>query len=436
MTRALLSALVLAPLLACTKGVVDPETGADTADSAADPTLGIGPAAVTPSGPYGAHSFDVPADAHWVNTGVFLREGETLEITATGTWELDGQALSPEGDAALGEQRGCALGSLAVRSGLRFEDALSCVGAGASFTAESDDVVYVGMIFATDLGDAYGERLRADGALQVKVSSSADTVPTVSTDSLLDYPFDQVSSGWVELQSAHHLVTLPADQVVADMATAQAAMDTMDRIYEIEESMRGAAPFEGERIRWVPDASIEDFAYMLASNPVRGVPALFDGGEDQRILRAAEPNTDIWGFAHELGHCFSFVNGTWVYQYVNLESWPNLFTIRVLEELERTENQPNYKTYCDGKESYLAGGEYETLAADPFLQLCFLKDFESEYGASFYDDFFQGMNSQSNSDIAYDGTEASIWGYVKGRFDLAAGQDTAEVFEKWGVPVE
>ena len=70
------------------------------------------------------------------------------------------------------------------------------------------------------------------------------------------------------------------------------------------------------------------------------------------------------------------------------------------------------------------------------MQLCFLKDFESEYGASFYDDFFQGMNSQSNSDIAYDGTEASIWGYVKGRFDLAAGQNTAEVFEKWGVPVE
>ncbi|MFT5586025.1 MAG: hypothetical protein ACI9VR_003621 [Cognaticolwellia sp.] len=123
-------------------------------------------------------------------------------------------------------------------------------------------------------------------------------------------------------------------------------------------------------------------------------------------------------------------------QYVNLESWPNLFTIRVLEELERTENQPNYETYCDGKDSYLAGGAYEELAADPFLQLCFLKDFETEYGASFYDDFFQGMNSQSNDDVVYKGTEASIWDYAKGRFDLAVGQDTATVFEKWSVPLQ
>ena len=434
MSRAWISALALWPLLlACNKGgTVTDSYG----DSSVPAHLGIGPAAVTPSGPYGERTFDVPAKAHWVNTGVFLRAGESLEISTTKSWSLDGQELDAWGDEALGEQRGCALGSLALRSGLRYEEGVSCIGAGGTYTAETDDIVYAGMIFATDLGDAYGERLRADGALQVTISSSADTVPTVSVDSLQDYPFDQVSSGWVELQSEHHVVTLPADQVLADMATAQDAMDTLDQIYEIEADMRGAAPFEGERIRWVPDDSISGFAYMLASNPVRGVSDLFVGGEVQRILRAAEPDTDIWGFAHELGHLFSFVNGTWVYQYVNLESWPNLFTIRVLEELERTENQPNYGTYCDGRDSYLAGGAYETLADDPFLQLCFLKDFETEYGASFYDDFFQGMNTQVNDDLVYDGTEASIWGYVKGRFDLAAGQDTAAVFEKWGVPVK
>lgn len=353
MTLSLLSALTPL-LLGCTKDTVV-DSAADTADTGAE-DLGIGAAAVTPFGPYGEHSFDVPANAHWVNTGAFLRAGESLEISAAGSWSLDGLELSAEGDDALGEQRGCALGSLAVRSGLRYEEGVSCVGAGGTFIAETDDIVYAGMIFATDLGDAYGERLRAEGALQVTVSSESDTVPTVSIDDVLDYPFDLVSSGWVEIQSVHHLVTLPSEQLLVDLATAQAAMDTMDQIYEIEEAMRGAAPFEGERIRWVPDASIESFAYMLASNPVRGVPALFDGGEDQRILRAAEPNTDIWGFAHELGHLFSFVNGTWVYQYVNLESWPNLFTIRVLEELDRTENQPNYETYCDGKVGYLAGG--------------------------------------------------------------------------------
>lgn len=426
---------MFALLLSCTSpGIVD--SGIDVSDSGTDLFLGVGEAQVSPSGPYGTHTFDVPADTHWVNTGVFLKAGESLEIMASGTWSLDGQELGAEGDSGLGEQRGCALGSLALRSGLRFEDEIQCLGAGGTFTASTDDIVYAGMNFATDLGDAYGERLRADGALELTVSSQANTVPRVAIDTVQDYPFDQVSSGWVELQSTHHLVILPAAQVLADMATAQDAMDTLDAIYEIEETMRGAAPFEGERIRWVPDASIQDFAYMLASNPVRGVPDLFTGNDNQRILRSAEPETDIWGFAHELGHCFSFVNGTWVYQYVNLESWPNLFTIRVLEELDRTENQPNYETYCNGKDAYLAGGAYEELADDPFLQLCFLKDFESEYGGGFYDDFFHGMNSQVNGDIVYDGTDASIWAYVKGRFDLAAGQDTAAVFEKWGVPVE
>ncbi len=432
----LFSALSLAPLLlSCTQ---DSNVTDSTLDTQVDagPMLGIGPAAVPPSGNYGTHSFDVPADAHWVNTGLYLKKGERATVSASGVWSLDETDLGPEGDYLMGEERACHHGALALRSGLNFEDAVFCPDPEGAFTAPKDGIVYAGMIFATDLGDAYGERLRADGGIQLTLSAEGSTVPTVSIADLEVYPFEEVESGWVELQSTHHRVILPADQVVADRATATEAMATLDAMYEIEAEMRGAVPFEGERIRWVPDESIESFAYMLASNPIRGVPDLFTGNDTQRILRSAEPETDIWGFAHELGHCFSFVNGTWVYQYVNLESWPNLFTIRVLETLDRTANQPNYETYCDGRDSYLASPNYETLADDPFLQLCFLKDFEATYGDSFYDDFFQGMNSQSNRDISYDGSDASIWAYVKSRFDLAAGQDTAQLWETWSVPVE
>lgn len=426
--------IFLLSLLSCL-AARDTQAEGGALGSGSEPFIGLGPAQVPPSGPYGERSFDVPADAHWVNTGVFLRAGESLEFSASGAWSLDGQALSAAGDAELGEERGCAHGALALRSGLAYEGSVVCSGAAGTFTAETDGIVYAGMIFSRDVEEGYGWRLRSSGALRLTLSSEADTVPTISIANVQEYPFEQVKSGWVELQSAHHLVTLPASQVVADMATAQAAMDTLDAMYQVERDLRGAAPFRGERIRWIPDPTIEELGYMLASNPVRGVPGLFTGGENQRILRSAEPKTDIWGFAHELGHLFSFVNATWVYQSANMEGWPNLFTLRVLKELDRIEHQHSYETYCDGKEAYLADGVYEDLE-DPSLHLCFLMDFEAEYGERFYDDFFRGMNSQRNHDVPWDGTEAAVWAYVKGRFDLAAGQDTSAVFERWGVPLE
>ncbi|MFT5586023.1 MAG: hypothetical protein ACI9VR_003619 [Cognaticolwellia sp.] len=60
---------------------------------------------------------------------------------------------------------------MALRSGLRYEEKVSCPGSSGTFTAEGDDIVYVGMIFAMDLGDAYGERLRAEGAFRLTVTA-------------------------------------------------------------------------------------------------------------------------------------------------------------------------------------------------------------------------------------------------------------------------
>lgn len=371
-----------------------------------------------------------------MNTGLYLRAGETAEITAAGTWTVDGASLGPDGDPGLDEERGCTKGMLVARSGLRFEEAVTCIGEGATFTAPSDDIVYVGMIFSTDLGETYGDRLRLGGAIEVTVTSEGDTVPTVAADAVATYDFDAVASGQVELESDYNLVTIDAAQVALDRDEAVEGLATLDSIYTIEADMRGMTPFSGQRVRWYPDETISAFAYMLAGNPVRCDPGLMTGNDSQRILRSGETGTDIWGFAHELGHTFTLANGAWVYMYTNLESWPNLFTLRALEELGRTDDQPNYDSYCDGREAFLSAPEYEQVRDDPFLQLCFLKEFEAVYGDDFYDDFYRGMNEQSNDDLRYDGTDASIWRYVRDRFDLSAGEDTSYLFEEWAIPLE
>lgn len=393
----------------------------------------IGVVQVAPSGPYRTNSFEVGASAHWVNTGVFLRAGESLDFSASGIWGLESKAFGPEGDPSLGVLRGCARGALAVRSGLRLEGDVRCLGEEGTFTAETDDVVYMGMLVGSDFGESRGSRVQADGALQLTVVSNFDTVPTVSVDAIQDYPFDQVSGGWVEIQSRHFLVTAPAEQVMVDLGTAQTALESLDLAYEIQENMRGGAPFLGQRIRWYPDDTIGDLGPVFAGNPIRAQSQFFVGDDYERILRAGEPQSDLWRLTHELGHVFGGMDGLWFYQYAALESWPNLLAIRALDVLNRSEG---YNSYCDGRDAYLALPEYEELSADAALMTCFLKDFESSYGDSFYDQFFRGMQNQSDAYIQYDGTDESTWTYVKGRFDLTAGQDTSELFERWGVPVD
>jgi len=389
------------------------------------------------AGPYGTRSFPVPAATNWVNSGLYLRAGEAAEIQATGTWKVEEVQVGPGGSSVRGQQRGCARGSLAARSGLGFEAEVTCVGEGTTFVALRDGILFLGMIDSTDLGEAYGDRLVLSGSLQVTVTSSGDTVPSVRRDELPGFPYAQVRSGMVELLGRHVIVTVPAAQVQADLASAQSSVDTLDAIYELEAALRGMAPFSGQRIRFYPDEGVRNVGYMVAGNPVRCVPELMTGGPDQRILRASVPTTDIWGFAHELGHVFSFANGTWVFQYVNLESWPNIFTLFVLQELERTEHQPNVSTYCDGRDAYLDGGTYSQLKADPFLQLCFQMSFKEKYGWGFWSSFWAGMNTQKNEDVGLDGlfVDKSVWSYVRDRFSLAAGEDVTPVFLQWRVPV-
>jgi hypothetical protein len=391
---------------------------------------------VPATGPYGTHEVKVPAASNWVQTGLFLRAGQEVTLTATGSWSIDGSKFfGPAGNPGSIE-RGCPSNGLVARLGLHFEDPeLYCIGDGATVVAPRDGIVYLASNFGTDLGECYGTRLDAAGSLDVTLTSTGDTVPTLAPSQLETYDFAAVTSGWVELRSDRTIVTIPAADALADRATAAASLDTLDAIYDTEAELRSAVPYRSQLVRFFPDKNIEDIgAYMLAGNPIRTVPDIMSGAPDQRILRASEEPTDVWGFSHELGHTFTFPNGTWVYMIVNLESWPNVFTLRALEQLNRT--HPNKEGYCNGKAAYLASGVYDDVRTDPFLQLCFLMEFKEAYGWEFWTKFFVGMNATTNNDIPYDpNSDAATWGFVRDRFNDAAGEDTTSLFDTWRIPL-
>ena len=389
------------------------------------------------TGPYGERILVVPAATHWANTGLYLRAGETATITARGRWSAEGTSVGPRGDDRLGEERGCPKGSLAARSGLRFEDAITCIGVNGEHIAPRDGIVYVGMVWSTDLGDAYGSRLALEGQVEVTIRSTGATAPMVRMADLPDLDLDAIESGVLELVGDHVVVAVTTADIQRDAATAEAAIATLDAIWEDERFLRGRAPFREERVRFVEDETIIDFAYMLSSNPVRCVPDLLHGNNNQRILRAAEPMTDVWGFAHELGHAFSFANGTWVFQYNNIEVFPNIFTLHALDTLGRRQNQPNFNSYCDGREAYLADGTYEEFKADPFLELCFLMDFTATFGWSFWQTFYAGIDETDNAEIPIGGDpeHANTWGFLRDRFSQAAGEDVTPIFDAWRVPL-
>ncbi|MCA9526237.1 MAG: M60 family metallopeptidase, partial [Myxococcales bacterium] len=389
------------------------------------------------AGPYGTRTLAVHAGTNWAATGLYLRAGQSASITAEGRWQVGRSFVGPAGNPALGQERGCDKGGLVARVGLRFEDAITCIGAAGEIVAPRDGAVYVGMIASTDLGEAYGERLRLDGYLDVTVTSDGATAPLVRVRELDVGALAAIESGVVELVGDHVIVATTVAEVERDAETVVAALGTLDAIWETEEALRGQGPFRGQRVRFVEDETIVEFAYMLAGNPIRCAPDLLHGGPDQRILRAGEPRTDIWGFAHELGHVFSFANGTWVFQYNNVEVFPNIFTINVLQTLGREAFQPNIETYCDGRAAWMADGDYPTFKADPFLQLCFLMDFTAAYGWEFWQAFYGIIDETPNEQIPVGGNpeHANTWGFLRDAFSQAAGEDVTPIFEAWRVPL-
>jgi hypothetical protein len=362
--------------------------------------------------PYGAHTFDVPAQQNWVNTGLYLRAGEQATITENGAWQLSDSGSSIDHGS-------CKVGDLVARSGLYYkDDNLTCVKGSATFTAGRDGILFVGALAGNDLGETYESRHDASGKKSVTVTSTHATVPTVQGNAATAFAFDDVASGWIEVWGQHVILTLPIASAKKDAQVMARATQRLDDIYELEAELRGAVPHRGQRIRFFPDGTQP--GYMLAGNPVRMATTLVDGGNQTRISRSGETGTDIWGFAHEMGHDFSFApNGFWTYEENTLESWCNLFSIYSLESL----GVPLNSSTTDCTES--STGDYETW--DAWGGLCFLRQFQFRYGWDFYKKYFQQIKDTTS-------TNGDAWPFVKQQFTKAAGQDVTTIFEAWNVP--
>lgn len=404
---------------------VDPDTGdggdSSTGDVPVDEPCGTGEwtcVPVEPTGPYGSQTFDVPAAQNWVNTGLFLRSGEQATIDESGAWTVDmpGAAI---------DHGTCLVGDLVARVDLNYKDPqLTCVhGEGVLFTAPRDGILYVGALTDNDLGETYESRRNASGAKTVTVTSEGDTAPSVEATEAASYPFASVASGRVEIRGTHTIATLPAGTAGQDAAALASALARIDEIYELHEDLRGAVPHHGQRIRFIADPDVVPIGYMLAGNPVRMDPILVDPGFANRISLAGMPGVDVWGFAHELGHDFTFVNGLWWYQENSLESWPNVFTIHALESLGVT--LVPEAAACPG------GAPVPYASWDAWAGLCFLMQFQYANGWEFYASYFAELNVADPATVP---GGMAAWNYVHDRFEAIAGSDVTPTFVAWGVP--
>jgi hypothetical protein len=364
------------------------------------------------AGPYGTRSFAVPARQNWVNTGLYLRTGQSATLTETGTWQVQGSG----GGIDHGP---CKLGDLVARVGLHYKDSeLTCVKGSATLSADKDGILFVSALTSNDLGETYESRHDASGEKQVSVTSSADTVPTVQGADSAGFGFTEIASGWVEVWGAHVILTLPADSAEKDRQVLGRATERLDAIYELEAELRGAVPHHGQRIRFFPDGTQP--GYMLAGNPVRMELTLVDGGDRTRISRAGEAGTDVWGFAHELGHDFSFApQGFWTYQENTLESWCNLFSIYSLEKLGLELHDSTVNCTAQSTGSYASW--------DAWGGLCFLRQFQFRYGWDFYAEYFEQIKDTTS-------TGGDAWQFVHDKFEAIAGEDVTPLFTAWQVP--
>jgi Peptidase M60, enhancin and enhancin-like len=374
----------------------------------------------SPSVAYGTHTFAVPAAQNWVNSGLYLEKGQSVQLSVTGQWTLVGGNLhGPEGSGTV-KERGCTIGMLTARIGLFYlDDTIGCIGKGATYVAPKDGILFLGAIASTDLGETYETRRKAKGEVQVTVVSQGGIVPTIKAESAASYNYSEVTSGWIEVLGKHTILTLPANTAMQDANTIKPAIDRIDAMYESHQKMRGKTPYFGQPIRWFADEAAP--GYMLAGNPVRIKDTLIYDDNKNRITRAALPNTDYWGYVHELGHVFNFAGGEWYYVTSGgLEAWPNIFSNHAQEQL----GLPAIDRNCTQmKKDYLASVG-KKIEDDPWWGLCFLMTFKDRYGWDFYYEFYKKFNAEPGSG----------WGFLRNRFSEAAGEDVNALFDEWKLP--
>lgn len=397
------------------------------------PTGGDTPAGGTPTVPEVTTPPDevvVAATAYWVNTGRFLREGEVVDLAASGSWTMwDGvyEATGPAGTDW--DLDGCPAHALIGSVGLRWGDPILCVGDGTALVAPRDGILYLA---ANDGG-------REDNAGEVTVSLSGDGVlaPIVNAGQIADFDWDDVEADDVELRGAHVWLQVPRELARAEAASAGASLATFDTWYGHHAALSGATPYGGQPIRFVPDATIRDLgAWMLSGNPIRIDPdAMDDPGEGSHVLRAYDASHSAWGFVHEMGHDFSFINGgAYMIGGGPVEGWANVWSKYTLEQTGYPEAS---RTECDGVDAYVASGPYAEFEADAWLPLCLLMEIHDQHGGwPTFQAFFASYNALPPASIpAWDAPVEERWGFVRDQLNAAGGGDVTPLLQRYHIPL-
>ena len=164
---------------------------------------------------------------------------------------------------------------------------------------------------------------------------------------------------------------------------------------------------------------------MLAGNPIRMALGLVSLTNEDRISRAGVPadEAQIWGFVHEMGHDFTFVNGAWNYQERSLEAWPNVFSVHALERLGIALH-PQLARCADGPFPYAEDW-------DPWEGLCFLLELREHRGFDHYADFFRGLNALTPGQVP---GFLPRWVFVHDLMERTTGADVTPIFDAWNVP--
>jgi hypothetical protein len=376
---------------------------------------------------YKSKSISVPAKSWWVSSELFLRKGQTAKISASGNWTIWADktpTTTADGYEEFDRYKGCNKGALVARVGLYKDNTHHCVGENGIVQAETDGIVYLGM------NDNASPKYHG-GSLEVDISSSeGESAPTIPYLETANTNYCAISSGWVELESANHIIlTVPAALADKNASTIGASLQFLDENYKAQKKLAGGfVPYEGERIRFYPDYSLTDNFWIVVQNPVRFDPRALNGVKPSEsfLLDLVNENSNSWDFIQSLGVMFSQVNGA-EYQVgpVAMESWAGIFAFHSLGELGKNDTPENV---CFTRDNHLSSGSYVDIQRSSYLQMCLMLTTVDLFGWSIFESYFSSLALLSDDERAVLQSigEAEMWDWIADRMDQSSGLKPAD----------
>jgi len=233
---------------------------------------------------------------------------------------------------------------------------------------------------------------------------------------------------WAELESHHIALSVPSS-LVRGLDDPTELLELWDRVMLVFSELDGR-PLAKRRERFVPDVDISA-GYMHSGYPVMthldAAPWFVD---HDRIL--GEPEPQIWGLWHELGH--NRQHADWTFGGT-VEVTCNLYTLFVLDRISgvRPADHPRIGPLRKKFEAYrAAGADFAQWKREPFLALYMYVQLQDAFGwESFQRVFGAYLELRDTERPKDDAAKRDLWLVM---FSRAVERDLSSFFELWGVP--